>query len=101
MTIEIMSKLVKQRKESIKSYQDGGRPDLAEDEQRECDVITSYLPKQLSGAEVDQLIIAAIAKVGAATVKDMGKVSFMFSHSVLWRKLFMGPTNAVICVCAR
>lgn len=75
MAIEIMSKLVKQRKESIKSYQDGGRNDLAEGEQLECDVITSYLPTQLSSAEIDQIIVTAIAKVGAATVKDMGKVS--------------------------
>ena len=47
-----MSKLIKQRKESIKSYTDGGRMDLADSEQKECDVISSYLPKQMAPEEV-------------------------------------------------
>jgi uncharacterized protein YqeY len=70
----IMAKLLKQRKESIKSYLDGGRSDLAETEQMECDVISSYLPKQLSTDEVDRIVCDAIVKLGATTVKDMGKV---------------------------
>jgi len=69
-----MSKLVKQRKESIKSYTDGGRQDLADTEQEECDVIAVYMPRQLSAEEVDGIIAATIVKVGATTVKDMGKV---------------------------
>jgi len=74
LALEIMSKLVKQRKESIKSYTDGGRQDLADTEQEECDVIAVYMPRQLSAEEVDGIIAATIVKVGATTVKDMGKV---------------------------
>jgi len=74
MAIEVMSKMLKQRKESIKSYTDGNRLDLAAKEQEECDVIAEYMPKPLSEAEIDAIVVAAIAKVGAVTVKDMGKV---------------------------
>eukprot|EP00981_Chlorochromonas_danica_P009284 scaffold2602_cov177-Ochromonas_danica.AAC.5 len=74
MIIAIMSKLVKMRKESIKSFQDGGRNDLVAAEQEECDFITSYMPKQLSLEEVTKVIDELIASVGAKTIKDMGKV---------------------------
>lgn len=75
MAFAIMGKLLKQRKESIKSYQDAGRTELAESERLECEVIGAYLPKQLSPEEIDRAIEEAIGKVGATTVKDMGKVS--------------------------
>ena len=74
IAVTIMTKLIKQRKESIKSYQDAGRPELEEAEQKELDVITTYMPEQLSTEEVSKLIDDAIAEVGATTVKDMGKV---------------------------
>jgi len=74
MAVEIMAKLVKQRKESIKSYQDAGRQDLVDNEQKELDVIITYMPQQLSSQEVDKMIDDAIAEVGGTTVKDMGKV---------------------------
>jgi uncharacterized protein YqeY len=74
IAVTIMTKLIKQRKESIKSYQDAGRPELVEAEQKELDVITTYMPEQLSTEEVSKLIDDAIAEVGATTVKDMGKV---------------------------
>lgn len=69
-----MSKLVKQRKESIQSFLSGGRIDLADAEREECDHIMSYLPPQLSGDEILKLVDDAIAKVGAVSVKDTGKV---------------------------
>ena len=74
MAIQIMSKLVKQRKESIKSYMDGGRSDLANAEQAECDVIVSYMPSQLTEAEVQAVILESIRANNATTVKDMSKV---------------------------
>ena len=74
IAVTIMTKLIKQRKESIKSYQDAGRPELVEAEQKELDVITTYMPEQLSTEEVSKLIDDAITEVGATTVKDMGKV---------------------------
>lgn len=74
VAVGLFSKLIKQRKESMKSYIDGGRADLAEIEKQECEVIASYLPQQLSEEEVDALVTSAIAKLEATTVKDMGKV---------------------------
>ncbi len=74
MMVAIMSKLVKQRKESIKSFLDGGRPELAAVEQEECDYIMGYLPKQLGESEIMAIVTDAINKVGATTIKDMGKV---------------------------
>lgn len=69
-----MSKLVKQRKESIKSYLDGGRTDLAEAETKECEVIVSYMPSQLTPEEIQAVIAESIRLNNATTVKDMGKV---------------------------
>eukprot|EP01032_Pedospumella_encystans_P014193 gene14193-16318_t len=72
--VAVMNKLVKQRKESVLSYTNGNRLDLAVAEQAECDVIYSYLPKQLTTEEVGKMITEAIAKVAATNIKDMGKV---------------------------
>ena len=72
--LAILEKMLKQRKESIALYQQGGRTDLAAKEQAEVEVISSYMPKQLGDAEIDQIIAAAITSTGAAGIKDMGKV---------------------------
>jgi len=72
--IAVLEKMVKQRKESIVQFEQGGRADLAAREQAEIELLTIYLPAQLSDAEVDALIKDAIASTGAASVKDMGKV---------------------------
>ena len=72
--IIIMSKLIKQIKESIKSYGDAGRQDLVDKEQAELDVVSTYMPVQLSSEEVEKMIDECIAKLGATTIKDMGKV---------------------------
>lgn len=72
--LAILEKMLKQRKESIALYQQGGRTDLAAKEQAEIEVISAYLPQQLSEAEIDKIIAAAITATGAAGVKDMGKV---------------------------
>ena len=72
--IAVLEKMVKQRKESITQFEQGGRPDLADKEKAEIALLQAYLPAQLSEAEVDALIKEAIATTGAASVKDMGKV---------------------------
>jgi uncharacterized protein YqeY len=72
--LSILDKMLKQRRESITQYEAGNRPDLAEKEAAEIVIIQAYLPEQLSLAEIDQLISAAIESSGAASVKDMGKV---------------------------
>jgi hypothetical protein len=72
--IAVLEKMVKQRRESIVQFEQGGRTDLAEREQAEIVLLQSYLPAQLSEAEIDVLVKDAIAATGAASVKDMGKV---------------------------
>jgi uncharacterized protein YqeY len=71
---QILGKMVKQREESIRAYEEGGRLELAEREQAEIDVIRDFLPRPLSEAEVESAIAAAIEQTGASTIRDMGAV---------------------------
>ena len=70
----LLQKMIKQRQESLKIYQDNGRPELAEQESEEIAIISGFLPKQMDEAEVAAAIDAAIAETGAAGMRDMGKV---------------------------
>lgn len=70
----ILSRMVKQRQESAKAYEEGGRLELAEREQDEIKVIQSYLPRQLDAAETSAAIDKAVADLGAETIRDMGRV---------------------------
>ena len=70
----VLEKMVKQRKESIAQFEQGGRKDLADKERREIELLQAYLPAQLSDGELDALIRDAVAATGAASIKDMGKV---------------------------
>jgi uncharacterized protein YqeY len=69
-----IEKMIKQRKESIVQFDQGGRADLADKERSEIAQLQAYLPAQLSDAEVDTIVRDAIAATGATSVKDMGKV---------------------------
>jgi uncharacterized protein len=70
----VLEKMVKQRKESIAQFEQGGRKDLADKERREIELLQGYLPAQLSDSDLDALIRDAVAATGAASIKDMGKV---------------------------
>jgi uncharacterized protein YqeY len=72
--LSVIEKMIKQRKESITQFEAGGRADLVAKEQAELVILAAYQPAQLSEAEVDGLIAAAIAATGATSIKDMGKV---------------------------
>ena len=72
--LAILGKMTRQRSESAKTYEEAGRIDLAERELEEITVIEEFLPRQLDEAEVDAAIDAAIRTVGAASIRDMGKV---------------------------
>jgi uncharacterized protein YqeY len=72
--VTILQKMVKQRRESIATYEKAGRTDLADQEKFEIGVIDAYLPKQMDEAETRAAITAVVAEVGAAGPKDMGKV---------------------------
>jgi uncharacterized protein len=70
----VLQKMIKQRQESVELYERGGRAELASQERDEIAVISAYLPKQMSEADVNAAIAAVIAETGAAGIKDMGKV---------------------------
>jgi uncharacterized protein YqeY len=72
--LTVLNKMVKQRRDSVSQFRDGGRDDLADIEAAEIVVIEQYLPAQLSDDEVAQIVEQAIADTGAAGMRDMGKV---------------------------
>jgi hypothetical protein len=71
---EVLQKMIKQRRESIALYEQGGRAELAEAEKAEVAVIEQFLPRQMSEAETNAAIDAIVAETGASSVKDMGRV---------------------------
>ncbi len=78
--MEVLMQQAKQRRDAIEQYTKAGREDLAEKESQELGIIEEYLPKQLSDAEIEAVVVEIIASAGATSPKDMGKV--------------MGPTMA-------
>ena len=72
--MQVISAMVKQRKDSIEQFAKGGRQDLVEKEEAELNVLQEFLPDQMSDDDVESLIKKIIADVGAVSVKDMGKV---------------------------
>ena len=91
----IVEKLIKQRKDSISQFQAAGRDDLVAAEQAELAVLQAYLPEQLSAAEVEAAVAAAIAESGAASPKDMGKVMGLLKPRLAGRA-DMGQVSALI-----
>ena len=80
--IKLVQKLVKQRKDSAQIFRDQNRPDLAEPEEAQAEVIAQFLPEQLSEEEITAIIQAIIEKTGAEGMKDMGKVMGMASKEM-------------------
>ncbi|GAA4344353.1 GatB/YqeY domain-containing protein [Kangiella taiwanensis] len=83
--LAILDKLVKQRRDSIKQYEDAGRQELADVEKAEIDVLQEFLPKPLTDEEIEALIEDAVAKTGAESMKDMGKVMGMLKPQLQGR----------------
>ena len=93
--ITVLEKMVKQRKESVVQFEQGGRADLAQKERTEIELLQSYLPAQLSETELDALIRDAIAATGATSMKDMGKVMGVVKGKAAGR-VDMGAVSARI-----
>ena len=72
--LSMLQTMIKQRNESAKMYEDGGRPELADAEKAEIVLIQQFLPEQLSKGDIEKAITEAIAQTNAASIKDMGKV---------------------------
>ena len=83
--IGVVEKMIKQRKDSIAQYEKAARQDLADKEKFEIGVIESYLPQQLSQAQIDAIIAEAIAATGATSAADMGKVMGMVKPKLAGR----------------
>ncbi len=83
--LAILDKMVKQRRDSIKEFEAGSRPDLAEKEAKEIVVIQHYLPAQLSSAEIEALVNTSITEANASSAKDMGKVMAILKPKVQGR----------------
>ena len=81
----VLDKMLKQRRESVIQYAKGGRQDLVDQETAEIRAIQAYLPTQLTDAELEGLIAAAIQASGAASIKDMGKVMGLLKSKVQGR----------------
>jgi len=95
LVVDVLQKMVKQRRESIAMYEQGGRPELAAAEAAEVAVIESFLPAQLGEEEVKAAIEAIKAEVGATSIKDMGKVvaALKAKHG---SQLDMGKASALV-----
>ncbi|TAN09795.1 MAG: GatB/YqeY domain-containing protein [Burkholderiaceae bacterium] len=93
--IAIVDKLIKQRKDSVAAYTQGGRKDLADKESAEITLLEAYLPARLSEAEVAVQIKAIVAEAGATSMKDMGKVMGL-AKTRLAGKADMGAISAAV-----
>ena len=91
----VVEKMVKQRRDSVTQFRQGGRDDLAAIEQAEIAVLDTYLPEPLSAAELDALVDAAIAETGAESMRDMGKVMGRLRDKVQGRA-DMGAVGATV-----
>ena len=91
----IMGRMVKQRQESARAYEEGGRLELAEKELAEIKVIEEFLPRQLSEDEIATAVDKAIAEVGATNIRDMGKVMGVLKEKYTGRMDF-GKTGPLV-----
>ena len=93
--LSLLQKMIKQRQESVELYKKGNRADLVKQEEEEIAIISGYLPKQMSDAEMGAAIDAAIKETGAAGMKDMGKVvgALKARHG---SQLDMGKASALV-----
>ena len=83
--VAVLRRERKRRQESARAFRDGGRPELAEAEEAEATIIESYLPTELSDAELEQIVAAAVAEAGAESPRDMGKVMPVVMQQVAGR----------------
>ena len=93
--VAVIEKMIKQRRESIVQFEKGGRADLADAEKAELQVLSGYLPAQMSDADIQREVEAAIAASGASGAKDMGKVMAALKGK-LAGKADMGKVSALV-----
>ena len=95
LVTEVLQKMIKQRQESVELYEKGGRPELAKQEKDEIDIISAYLPKQMSDIEAGNAIAQLVHEINAQTVKDMGRVMAALKERYAG-KLDVGKASAAV-----
>lgn len=98
--LSLLQKMIKQRQESVELYEKGGRAELAAQEREEIEIITAYLPRQMSEAEAKAAIDDVVKVVGATSVKDMGKVMASLKQRYAGRMDFSKASAIVKAVLA-
>jgi len=93
--VAIIDKMIKQRKDSVTAFDQGGRPDLADKERAEITVLQAYLPKRLSAEETHAAVVALVAELGAGGPGDMGRV-MAAAKAKLAGKADMGQLSAAV-----
>ena len=93
--LSLLQKMVKQREESAKTYEDNGRPELAERERTEIEIVREFLPKPLSEEDMKAAVAKAVEESGATCLKDMGKIMGRLKADYAGR-LDMGKVGAVV-----
>jgi len=94
--LQIINKMIKQRKDSIAQFTSGGRADLAEKEQSEVEVLSKYKPTQLDESEITTKVTAAIAESEAASIQDIGKVMGILKTSIAAGTADMGVVSKIV-----
>ena len=94
--LQIINKMIKQRKDSIAQFTEGGRVDLAEKEQLEVTILSKYKPQQLNESEITEKVQSAISESGASTMQDIGKVMGILKNSIASGTADMGVVSKIV-----
>ena len=94
--LQIINKMIKQRKDSITQFTEGGRTDLADKEQLEVTILSKYKPQQLSESEISEKVKSAVSDSGAASMQDIGKVMGILKSSIPAGTADMGIVSKIV-----
>ena len=94
--LQIINKMIKQRKDSIAQFTEGGRADLADKEELEVTILSKYKPQQLNESEISKKVQSAISESGASTMQDIGKVMGILKSSIQAGTADMGIVSKIV-----
>jgi hypothetical protein len=94
--LQIINKMIKQRKDSIAQFTEGGRADLADKEELEVTILSKYKPQQLNESEISEKVQSAISESGASTMQDIGKVMGILKNSIPAGTADMGIVSKIV-----
>ena len=94
--LQIINKMIKQRKDSIAQFTEGGRADLADKEELEVTILSKYKPQQLNESEISEKVQSAISESGASTMQDIGKVMGILKSSIQAGTADMGSVSKIV-----